>query len=71
MLKLEFWSSYFYWTPILMLILGLYTFGTCCYGYIISVRESRSLIMVMAILLSVAFIGQLGSCFTVIILRFI
>jgi hypothetical protein len=69
MLKLEFWSSYFYWTPMLMLVLGLYTFGTCMYGFIISVRESRGLIMVMAILLSFAFVGQLGSCFTALKLR--
>lgn len=69
MLKLEFWSPYFYWTPMLMLSLGIYTFFTCCYGFIISVRESRGLITVMALLLSIAFLGQLASIFTAMMLR--
>jgi len=69
MLKLYFWSGYFYWTPMLMLILGIYTFLTTCYGFIISVKESRGLLMVMSILLSIAFVGQVGSCFTALMLR--
>jgi len=69
MLKLEFWSSYFYWCPMLMLSLGVYTFGTTCYGFIISVKESRGLLTVMAVLLSIAFIGQLASVFTAMMLR--
>lgn len=69
MLKLGFWSEYFYWTPMLMLTLGLYTFGTTCYGFIISVRESRGLITVMSILLAIAFLGQMASVFTVMMLR--
>jgi hypothetical protein len=69
MLKLHFWSPYFYWCPMLMLTLGIYTFGTTCYGFIISVKESRGLLTVMAILLSVAFIGQLASVFTAMMLR--
>jgi len=52
-----------------MLTLGIYTFGTTCYGFIISVKESRGLLTVMAILLSVAFIGQLASVFTAMMLR--
>jgi len=69
MLKLEFWSSYFYWCPMLMLSLGVYTFATTCYGFIISVKESRGLLTVMAVLLSIAFIGQLASVFTAMMLR--
>jgi len=69
MLKLDFWSPYFYWTPMIMLVLGIFTFAVTCYGFIISVRESRGLIMVMAILLGLAFVGQLASVFTVFMLR--
>lgn len=69
MLKLGFWSPYFYWTPMLMLSLGLYTFLTTCYGFIISVKESRGLITVMSVLLAFAFIGQLASVFTTMMLR--
>jgi len=69
MLKLHFWSPYFYWCPMLMLTLGIYTFGTTCYGFIISVKESRGLLTVMAVLLSIAFIGQLASVFTAMMLR--
>jgi hypothetical protein len=47
MLKLHFWSPYFYWCPMLMLTLGIYTFGTTCYGFIISVKESRGLLTVI------------------------
>ena len=53
----------------LMLSLGVYTFGTTCYGFIISVKESRGLLTVMAVLLSIAFIGQLASVFTAMMLR--
>jgi len=42
---------------------------TTCYGFIISVRESRGLIMVMSILLGIAFIGQVASVFTALMLR--
>lgn len=69
MLKLDFWSPYFYWTPMVMLCLGIYTFATTCYGFIISVRESRGLITVMSVLLGIAFIGQLASVFTAMMLR--
>ena len=53
----------------LMLSLGVYTFATTCYGFIISVKESRGLLTVMAVLLSIAFIGQLASVFTAMMLR--
>ena len=52
-----------------MLSLGVYTFATTCYGFIISVKESRGLLTVMAVLLSIAFIGQLASVFTAMMLR--
>ena len=49
----------------LMLSMGVYTSATTCYGFIIiSVKESRGLLTVMAVLLSIAFIGQLASVFT-------
>ena len=52
-----------------MLSLGIYTFATTCYGFIISVKESRGLLTVMAVLLSIAFLGQLASVFTAMMLR--
>jgi len=39
--KLDFWSWHFYWCPMAMLGLGLYTFFICIYGFLISTRESR------------------------------
>ena len=59
----------FFRCPMLMLSLGVYTFATTCYGFIISVKESRGLLTVMAVLLSIAFIGQLASVFTAMMLR--
>lgn len=39
--QLDFWSWHFYWCPMAMLGLGLYTFFICIYGFLISTRESR------------------------------
>jgi len=69
MTKLEFWSWYFYATPMTMLALGLYTFAVSVYGFLISTKESRGLISLIAVFLSVAFLGQLFSVFTAIELR--
>lgn len=67
--KLDFWSTWFYWTPILMLILGLYTFATSVYGFLISNHENRCFISMTALFLSIAFLGQLFSVFTAMELR--
>ncbi len=67
--KLNFWSSYFSIVPILMIVLGLYTFLVCVYGFAISHSENRVLIGVYAGLLVIAFVAQLGSIFTALELR--
>jgi len=67
--KLEFWSWYFYATPMTMLAIGLYTFAVSVYGFLISTKESRGLISLIAVFLSVAFLGQIFSVFTAIELR--
>jgi hypothetical protein len=67
--KLAFWSSYFSIVPMLMIILGVYTFLVCIYGFAISHSENRMLIAVYAGLLILAFIAQLGSIFTALELR--
>merc|ERR1712029_1120562 len=64
------WSWYFYATPMVMLGLGLYTFLVCIYGFLISTRESKGLISLIAVFLSVAFLGQIFSVFTAIELRY-
>jgi len=69
MTKLYFWSWYFYATPMCMLALGLYTFAVSVYGFLISTKESRGLISLIAVFLSVAFLGQLFSVFSAIELR--
>merc|ERR1719264_1249815 len=53
-----------------MLALGLYTFFICIYGFLISTRESRGLISLMAVLIGIAFLGQVFSIFTAFELRF-
>jgi len=68
--KLDFWSWHFYWCPMAMLALGLYTFFICIYGFLISTRESRGLISLMAVLIGIAFLGQVFSIFTAFELRF-
>merc|ERR1712012_603668 len=68
--KLDFWSWYFYACPLVLLGLGLYTFAVCVYGFLISSRESRGLISLIAVFLSVAFLGQIFSVFTAIELRY-
>jgi len=68
--KLDFWDWTFYWCPMTMLGLGLYTFFICIYGFLISTRESRGLISLMAVLIGVAFLGQVFSIYTAFELRF-
>lgn len=69
MTKLSFWSWYFYALPMCMLVLGLYTFAVSVYGFLISDRESKGLISLIAVFLSIAFLGQIFSVWTAIELR--
>eukprot|EP00088_Acartia_fossae_P006473 TRINITY_DN12977_c2_g2_i2.p1 TRINITY_DN12977_c2_g2~~TRINITY_DN12977_c2_g2_i2.p1 ORF type:complete len:316 (+),score=51.26 TRINITY_DN12977_c2_g2_i2:49-948(+) len=67
--KLDFWSMWFYINPMLMIALGLYTFAVCVYGFLISNQENRCLVSLVAIFLSIAFLGQIFSVFTAMELR--
>jgi len=67
--KLYFWSIQFYLCPLTMLALGLYTFLVCVYGIIISNKESRGLVSMVAVFLSVAFLGQVFSIYSAFDLR--
>lgn len=67
--KLDFWSAYFWVVPIYMVILGVYTFLVCIFGFVISGSENRGLIVGFAVMLTVAFLAQLGSIFTALELR--
>ena len=58
--KLHFWSTYFQIVPMLMIVLGVYTFLLCVYGFIISNYEHRPLLAIYALLLIVAFVAQGG-----------
>jgi ABC-type multidrug transport system fused ATPase/permease subunit len=69
--KLGFWSWYFLATPWCMLALGLYTFVVSVYGFLISNRENRCLISLVAVLLTLAFAGQIFSLFTALQLRYV
>lgn len=67
--KLDFWSAYFWVAPVLMIVLGIYTFLICVYGFLISGSERRALIAFYAFLLSIAFLAQLISIFTALEVR--
>jgi len=69
--KLGFWSWYFLATPWCMLALGLYTFVVSVYGFLISSRENRCLISLVAVFLTLAFAGQIFSLFTALQLRYV
>jgi hypothetical protein len=58
---LQFWDMSFALTPIMMIAMGVYTFVICVYGFLISDRESRPALILMAILLAVACLAQLTS----------
>ena len=67
--QLYFWSIQFYLCPLTMLALGLYTFLVCVYGIIISNQESRGLVSLVAVFLSIAFLGQIFSIYSAFDLR--
>jgi len=67
--KLDFWSTWFYINPTLMIVLGLYTFAVSVYGFLISNNEQRFLISLTAVFLSLAFLAQIFSVFSAMELR--
>ena len=67
--KLDFWSAYFSIVPTYMIILGVYTFMVCFFGFAISGSENRLFIAIYAVLLAIAFLAQLGSIFISLELR--
>ena len=70
MTKLTFLCPYYFWTPTLMLWLGLFTFFITCYGFVTSSLEARLPLIGFCVLLSLSCLGQLASCFTALQLRF-
>jgi len=66
---LRFWSNFYYITPILMICIGVYKFIIAIYGFAISNTENRGLLATFAILLCVAFLGQLASIYTAVEVR--
>lgn len=69
LLKMDFWSAYFWIVPYLLIILGVYTFLVTVFGFLISGSEKRVLLIVYAALLSAAFVVQLISIFAALELR--
>lgn len=67
--KLAFWSPYFAVVPNYMIVLGVFTFVICVFGFIISAYENRALLLVYGILLTIAFLAQLGFIFVSLELR--
>lgn len=67
--KLDFWSDYFWIVPLYMIILGCYTLLVCLFGFAMTGFENRAAIAGFAVMLSVAFLAQLGSIFTALELR--
>jgi len=69
LMKMDFWSWHFYACPLTMMTLGIYTFLVSVYGFLISNNESRGLVSMIAIFLSIAFLGQMFSVFSAMMLR--
>ena len=67
--KLDFWSEYFWIVPLYMIILGVYTLLVCVFGFCMTGYENRGAIAGFAVLVSIAFLAQLGSIFTALELR--
>ena len=61
--KLDFWSVYCWLAPVFMIVLGVYTFLVCIFGFVISGSENRPMIAGYAVLLTLAFLAQLASIF--------
>jgi len=67
--KLGFWSSYFELVPYYMIILGIYTFLVGLFGTFASPSGNKAALIVFAILMTIAFLAQLGSIFTALEVR--
>jgi len=61
--NLHFWDTTFYIAPYNMLVIGLYTFLVTMFGMMMKGYEKRRWYVIYAILLSVAFAGQLTSVY--------
>jgi len=61
--NLYFWDATFYIAPYSMLLMGVYTFLVTMFGLIMKGYEKRRWFVIYAILLSIAFIGQLTSLY--------
>ena len=62
--NLAFWDQMFQVAPYLMLGLGIFKFIISLFGFGITSSENRGLLVCFAILLALAFIGQVASIFT-------
>ena len=62
--NLAFWDPMFSVAPYLMLAIGIFKFVISLYGFAITSSENRGLLVFFAVLLAVAFIGQIASIFT-------
>ena len=67
--KLGFWSSYFEAVPYYMIVLGLLTFIGGLYGAFVAPLGNKAALIVYALIMVIAFLGQLGSIFTALEVR--
>ena len=61
--NLDFWHPSFSIAPYLMFSMGVYKFLVSIYGFIIAEQKNRGLLVVFAVLLVIAFVGQLTSVY--------
>lgn len=62
--NLQFWDQMFVVAPYLMLGLGIFKFLISLYGFAITSSENRGLLILFAVVLGIAFVGQIASIFT-------
>ncbi len=67
--KLDFWDEVFLVVPSYIIVLGVYIFIIGFFGIAISGLENRCLLVMYAILMSIAFVAQIGSIFAALELR--
>ena len=67
--KLDFWDTVFLVVPVYIIVLGFYMFIVGFFGIAISGLENRCLLVMYAVLMTVAFLGQIGSVFAALELR--
>ena len=61
--NLSFWDQKFLIAPYLMLAVGIYKLIISLYGFGITATENRRLLILFAVLLAIAFVGQIASIF--------